>query len=87
MRRIISHLCVLAALGVLAGCASSDERQWLKLNGKYTKEEFQRDHKECTKSGKLDDACMRSRGWVAVNPLGKPETPQVREVRPPAGRY
>jgi hypothetical protein len=42
---------VVACIG---GCAE-DERQWLKLNQKYTTEDFRRDHAECSKGGKLDD--------------------------------
>jgi hypothetical protein len=67
-------LIVSAVLGT-AGCAS-DERQWMKLDAKYTTEEFRRDHANCTKGGKLDDTCMRGHGWVAVNPSGKVETPK-----------
>ena len=62
----------MALLLIIAGCAS-DERQWLKVDQKYTTEEFRRDHAACTRDGKLDDACMRDRGWVAVNPMGKGE--------------
>jgi hypothetical protein len=79
--RILTGAALLAA-----GCAT-DERQWLKLNEKYTTEEFRRDHEACSKSGKLDDACMRSRGWVVVNPSGKGETPKdpySRDVGVPA---
>jgi hypothetical protein len=75
MSRTIGQIVTLVALLVLAGCAS-DEREWMKLNQKYTVEEFRRDHAACSKTGKLDDACMRGRGWVAVNPSGKPETPK-----------
>ena len=48
----------------LAGCGSHDDREWMKVDRRYTKEEFQRDHKECTRKGDLDEACMRQRGWV-----------------------
>ena len=75
---------------MIAGCAS-DDRQWMKLDQKYTTEEFRRDHAACTRDGKLDDACMRSRGWVAVNPMGKGEQradPNVSPIGPTrGGRY
>jgi len=74
MRWLILSIPVILALTV-AGCGASDDRQWMKLDQKYTTAEFQRDHAECTKDGKLDDACMRGRGWVAVNPMGKGEAP------------
>ncbi len=75
MRRTIVQIITLAAVLAVAGCAS-DDRQWMKLSGKYTTEDFRRDHAVCLKSGKLDDTCMRDRGWVAVNPSGKQETPK-----------
>jgi hypothetical protein len=81
------QIVTCALLLVAAGCAT-DERQWLKLNERYTTEEFRRDHAACSKSGKLDDACMRAKGWVAVNPSGKPETPKdplARDIGNPAG--
>jgi hypothetical protein len=53
---------------VFSGCAASSPREWMKINEKYSTAEFRRDHAACTKSGTLDDACMRSRGWVDVNP-------------------
>ena len=87
MRRHLGPILTAVALLAAAGCAS-DERQWLKLNQKYTTAEFQRDHAACSKSGKLDDACMRERGWVAVNASGKGETrdPRAEQLGPPAGR-
>jgi hypothetical protein len=88
MPKARGRILVVAAL-LLAGCSSYDERQWLKLDQKYTTEEFRRDHAACSKGGRLDDACMRGRGWVAVNPAGKSETPKdpyAREIGAPANR-
>lgn len=76
---------VLAAALAAAACGGLDEREWMKINEKYTAAEFQRDHAACSKSGKLDEACMRSRGWVAVSaskPGGKKE-PEM--YKPPGG--
>jgi hypothetical protein len=75
MSRTIGQIVTLITLLVLAGCAS-DDREWMKLSERYTVEEFRRDHKACSQGGKVDDACMRSRGWVAVNPSGTPEVPK-----------
>jgi hypothetical protein len=87
MRWMTGSILVVAAL-LAAGCAT-DDRQWLKLNEKYTTEEFRQDHAACSKGGTLDDACMRSRGWVAVSPGAKGETPKdpyARDIGAPAGR-
>jgi hypothetical protein len=64
---VTATLVVLGALIAVGGCAY-DQREWMKLDGKYTVEDFRRDHAACSASGKLDDGCMRTRGWVAVNP-------------------
>jgi hypothetical protein len=88
MRWIVGPTLTLAALLAAAGCAT-DTREWMKVSEKYTTEEFRRDHAACSKSGKLDDSCMRARGWVAVNPGVKAETPKdphAREIGAPAGR-
>lgn len=87
MRWTIGPILMFAVL-VIGGCAS-DERQWLKLDEKYTTEDFRRDHAACSKGGELDEKCMRSHGWVAVNPFGKAEQgkdPLARDVGQPAGR-
>ena len=84
--RALSALLLLAP--VLGGCVT-DEREWMKLNERYTVAEFQRDREACMKSGKIDDACMKARGWVAVNPGGKAETPKdphARDLQGPAAR-
>jgi len=74
----------LAALAT-AGCGGSDTREWMKLDSTYTTAEFRRDLQECTIKGKLDDDCMKARGWVAVTP---PKTEQKKEdpLSMPAGR-
>jgi hypothetical protein len=82
----MGQMVTLAALLVLTGCAV-DERQWMKLSQKYTVEEFQKDHAACWKAGKLDDGCMRDRGWIAVNPSGAPETPKEPITRHGVGKY
>lgn len=80
-------MLVLVA-SALGGCVT-DEREWMKLNERYTVADFQRDREACTSKGKLDDPCMRSRGWVAVNPGGKaeaPRDPHARDLQAPAYR-
>jgi hypothetical protein len=77
--------CALIALSVLAlfsGCGTTDKRQWMKLSQQYTVEEFRRDYKDCSPTGKLDDACMRNRGWVDM--AGQDEKQQQTD---PRGKY
>jgi hypothetical protein len=73
MRR--GHLVlVLGAVGLTA-CGSAGDREWMKVGAPYTTAEFRRDHAECSKGGKLDEDCMKRRGWVSVKarPEKKPE--------------
>ena len=83
MRRGVRAVVVLVALATCA--CGSDTREWMKLDSNYTTAEFQRDLKECTIKGKLDDDCMKARGWVAVTP---PKSEQKKEdpLSLPAGR-
>ncbi|PYO01770.1 MAG: hypothetical protein DMD91_06405 [Candidatus Rokuibacteriota bacterium] len=53
---------------ILAACGADTDRQYMKLDQTYTTAEFRRDLAACTKSGNVDDECMKSRGWVAVTP-------------------
>lgn len=81
VRRVVLIGGALAA----AACGGLDEREWMKINEKYTAAEFQRDHAACSKGGQLDETCMRSRGWVAVSgskPGGKKE---LETYKPPGG--
>ncbi|MFZ1060529.1 MAG: hypothetical protein WAP47_15185 [Candidatus Rokuibacteriota bacterium] len=60
---------LLAALFVSGfGCASSDERLWYKPGGNYTTAEFNQDRDACTRVKKLDEECLKAKGWVSVNP-------------------
>jgi hypothetical protein len=70
----LAPLLALACLG-LAACSALDNREWMKTEQRYTKAEFQRDYKECSPKGDLDESCMRQRGWVPVNPT-KQEAPR-----------
>jgi len=86
--RAATNLIALGWVVALAGCAA-DEREWMKINEKYTTEEFRRDYAECSKGGKLDEECMKRRGWVAVtapkqedkpfgDPYGRGGSPRIR---------
>jgi len=67
MSSLLRFLASVLADGALAGCAAS-ETQWMKVNESYTTAEFQRDHAACAKGRTLDEACMRSKGWVDLKP-------------------
>ncbi len=58
----------MASILTLAACSTEPERQWMKLDQKYTTAEFRRDLTACSKSGTVDDECMKTKGWVAVTP-------------------
>lgn len=57
----------MLALAALGACATP-EKQWLKVDQNYTVEEFRRDYAACSRTGTLDEACLRARGWVDVKP-------------------
>jgi hypothetical protein len=60
----------LALVGIVLGttaCGGIDDRQWMKVNQRYTTAEFQRDRAECSSKNTLDEECMKTRGWVAVS--------------------
>lgn len=72
------------ALGLHAWGCGLDDRQWMKVGEKYTTAEFRRDYAECSRRGKLDEACLRSRGWIDVKaskPEEKPEPESFRQQR------
>jgi hypothetical protein len=68
----------------LAACAGP-EREWMKVSEKYTVADFRRDHAACSRGARLDEACMRARGWVDVNP-GKVEKPPEPERHRASGQ-
>jgi hypothetical protein len=65
MQTLIGLIAVGVAL--LLGACASDEKEWMKVDSKYTVAEFRRDYAACSKGGKLDENCMQSKGWVAVS--------------------
>ncbi len=77
---------VLAMALAMCGCGGSDTREWMKLDQTYTTAEFRRDLQECTVKGKLDDDCMKARGWVAVTPPKAEQQKKVDPLSQPAGR-
>jgi hypothetical protein len=82
----VPALIALSLLG-LAGCSASDDREWMKVDKRYTKEEFQRDYKECSRKGDLDDACMRQRGWIPMSPTKEEPVRSTDPLqRQPSGR-
>lgn len=60
----------LALVGIVLGttaCGGIDERQWMKVNQRYTTAEFRQDLAECSPNKTLDEECMKTRGWVDVS--------------------
>jgi hypothetical protein len=89
MRGIVRALGLLVVGVAIAGAGCETDKQWMKVNESYTTTEFRRDYAECSKGGRLDEDCMRARGWVdmkasksdrAVN-SSTPSAPQYS--RPP----
>ena len=81
---------VLCAVSIAASaCSLAPDKQWLKPGQTYTVAEFRRDEAACTKDRKLDEDCMRQRGWVALSgdtpPKPKTLEEQERERRGQAG--
>ena len=77
---------LLTALGVilaLAACNAPAERQWMKVNERYTTEQFRQDYAACSPKGDLDDACMRDRGWVEVTRSKTERDTDPRAAPPP----
>jgi hypothetical protein len=82
-------ICLAMLALALAACSSADDsREWMKVNERYTVQDFRRDHAECSRSGKLDDVCMRNRGWVDVSSRKAPEKGPLSDRNPaaPGGR-
>lgn len=80
-------MIVLTALGIalaVGGCAS-EEKEWMKIGTSYTAAEFKRDYTACSKGGTLDESCMRSKGWVGVNPGTAPKAAEPQRPGPPTG--
>jgi hypothetical protein len=67
-RWLLSGCCVAV---IVAGCGGYSEKQWMKVNERYTTEEFRRDHKACSKGIVLDEECMHAKGWVDLKPSAK----------------
>jgi hypothetical protein len=73
---------IALGIGLAAGGCASHEKEWMKIGTSYTLAEFRRDHSACSKGGSLDESCMRTKGWVAVNP-GQAEKAVVEPPRAP----
>jgi type IV pilus biogenesis protein CpaD/CtpE len=74
-----------ALIGVAFGCASGNESLWQKIGVDYTTAEFNRDVDACTKNKKLDEECLKAKGWTPFNPDRPAPAPSPTPSR--GGRY
>lgn len=83
------HVCVavlaLLIAGLAAGCAA--DKQWMKVGQPYTTAEFRRDYADCSKSGRLDEECLRARGWVDMAPSKADRAADAPPAAPTAPKY
>ncbi|HEY3101514.1 MAG TPA: hypothetical protein VGL14_21510 [Methylomirabilota bacterium] len=89
MRGVVLAFGLFVVGVAIAGCET--EKQWMKVGESYTTNEFRRDYGECSKSGRLDEDCMRARGWVEMKPskgdrAADSPTPSPQYSRPPKTR-
>jgi hypothetical protein len=77
-------LIAIALTLAVCGCAS-EEKEWMKVDQKYTNAEFQRDYAACSRGTTLDENCMRGKGWVAVSPGKVEKAVEVQRPGPPSG--
>jgi hypothetical protein len=69
-------LLLIALALVVLGCSSGPDHDWMRAdNSNYTSADFRRDLGACTKAGKLDETCMRDRGWITVRPQTETKAP------------
>ena len=87
MRVIRFPLTLVVIAAALAGCAA--EKQWMKVGEPYTTAEFRRDYSECskTKSGELDEDCLRARGWVDMSPSKADRAANAPPAVPTSPKY
>ena len=71
LRRTLPLVLITLAL---ASCTSGLPKQYYKPSGDYTSEEFRRDRATCTKSGQIDEDCLKALGWVGLS--GDPDKGQ-----------
>lgn len=88
-RSTVPFIGIVLASAVLGACSAERERQWAKPGADYTIAEFTRDRDACTKSGVLDEQCLKGRGWVPLTgDREKDVPPPVKQgVGPRGPRY
>jgi hypothetical protein len=82
---IPGKLVLIAAVVALTGCGSTD-KQWMKVGESYSTAEFRRDYAACSSGGTLDEACLRARGWVDVQPSRGDRAAETPPPPPPPPR-
>ena len=80
MPRMSRPALLLVAVAIAASaCSLAPDKQWLKPGQSYTVADFRRDEAACTKDRKLDEECMRQRGWVALSGDAAPKPKTLEE--------
>lgn len=81
---VAAILAVVMAVG--SACSTAEPaRQWYKPAGDYTVQDLKRDMAACTREKKLDQECLRARGWVDLSADVSRPTPEPSQ--PPGRRY
>ncbi len=89
MPAVARRLMLLALVSVaVAACESVPEKQWYKPGVSYTLADFRNDEKACTRERRLDEECMKTRGWVPLSGDVEPPKPDPAASKGRApGRY
>ena len=80
MPRMSRLALLLVGIAIAASaCSLAPDKQWMKPGPNYTVADFRRDEAACTKDRRLDEECMRQRGWVALSGDAAPKPKSLEE--------
>jgi len=89
MTAVTRRLALLFLFSLAAvACESVPEKQWYRPTGSYTLADFRRDEQGCTRDRRLDEECLKARGWVPLSADVEPTKAEPVPTRSrPGGRY